>query len=72
VDLVIVNGVVTWRAGHSAGGSVALTGFGLARPAASPAGLAITAAALLVMPALAAAKRRTGRAGQPHPGRRLR
>jgi divalent metal cation (Fe/Co/Zn/Cd) transporter len=33
-----------------------------ARPAASPAGLAITAAALLVMPALAAAKRRTGRA----------
>lgn len=33
-----------------------------ARPAESPAGLAITAAALLVMPALAVAKRRTGRA----------
>ena len=33
-----------------------------ARPAPSPAGLAITAAALAVMPALAVAKRRTGRA----------
>lgn len=33
-----------------------------AKPAHSPAGLAITAAALLVMPALAIAKRRTGRA----------
>lgn len=33
-----------------------------ARPGHSPAGLAITAAALLVMPALAVAKRRTGRA----------
>ena len=33
-----------------------------ARPAPSPAGLAITAAALVVMPALAVAKRRTGRA----------
>jgi len=33
-----------------------------ARPAPSPAGLAITAAALAVMPALAAAKLRTGRA----------
>ncbi len=33
-----------------------------ARPGESPAGIAITAAALLVMPALAAAKRRTGRA----------
>lgn len=33
-----------------------------ARPAHSPAGLVITAAALLVMPALAIAKRRTGRA----------
>jgi divalent metal cation (Fe/Co/Zn/Cd) transporter len=33
-----------------------------ARPAPSPAGLAITAAALLVMPALAVAKRRAGRA----------
>jgi divalent metal cation (Fe/Co/Zn/Cd) transporter len=33
-----------------------------ARPGHSPAGLAITAAALLVMPALALAKRRTGRA----------
>jgi len=32
-----------------------------AKPAVSPAGLAITAAALLVMPALAVAKRRTGR-----------
>jgi len=32
------------------------------RPAASPAGLAITAAALVVMPVLAVAKRRTGRA----------
>jgi len=32
------------------------------RPQASPAGLAIAAAALLVMPALAVAKRRTGRA----------
>lgn len=32
------------------------------RPATSPAGLAITAAALLVMPALALAKRRTGQA----------
>lgn len=32
------------------------------RPAPSPAGLAITAAALVVMPALAVAKRRTGRA----------
>jgi len=31
-----------------------------ARPEASPAGLAIAAAALLVMPALAAAKRRKG------------
>jgi divalent metal cation (Fe/Co/Zn/Cd) transporter len=33
-----------------------------ARPAPSPAGLAITAAALVVMPALAVAKRRAGRA----------
>jgi divalent metal cation (Fe/Co/Zn/Cd) transporter len=33
-----------------------------ARPASSPAGLAITAAALVVMPALALAKRRTGQA----------
>ncbi len=33
-----------------------------AAPQASPAGLAIAAAALLVMPALAVAKRRTGRA----------
>jgi divalent metal cation (Fe/Co/Zn/Cd) transporter len=33
-----------------------------ARPGHSPAGLVITAAALLVMPALAVAKRRTGRA----------
>jgi divalent metal cation (Fe/Co/Zn/Cd) transporter len=33
-----------------------------ARPAPSPAGLAITAAALVVMPTLAVAKRRTGRA----------
>ncbi len=33
-----------------------------ARPQASPAGLAIAAAALLVMPGLAVAKRRTGRA----------
>ena len=35
---------------------------GHARPAFSPAGLAIAAAALLVMPALAVAKRRTGQA----------
>ena len=35
---------------------------GHARPASSPAGLAIAAAALLVMPALAVAKRRTGQA----------
>jgi divalent metal cation (Fe/Co/Zn/Cd) transporter len=35
---------------------------GHARPASSPAGLAIAAAALLVMPALAFAKRRTGQA----------
>jgi divalent metal cation (Fe/Co/Zn/Cd) transporter len=35
---------------------------GQARPASSPAGLAITAAALLVMPGLALAKRRTGQA----------
>jgi divalent metal cation (Fe/Co/Zn/Cd) transporter len=35
---------------------------GHARPAASPAGLAIAAAALVVMPVLALAKRRTGQA----------
>jgi divalent metal cation (Fe/Co/Zn/Cd) transporter len=35
---------------------------GHARPAGSPAGLAIAAAALVVMPALALAKRRTGQA----------
>ena len=40
-----------------------------ARPQASVPGLAITAAALVVMPELAVAKRR---AGQPDPGRRLR
>jgi hypothetical protein len=43
-----------------------------ATPAPSPAGLAITAAALMVMPAVAVAKRRTGRAlGSRNPGRRL-
>jgi divalent metal cation (Fe/Co/Zn/Cd) transporter len=41
-----------------------------ARPGQSPAGLAVAGAALLVMPALAVAKRRTGRAlGKPHPDR---
>jgi divalent metal cation (Fe/Co/Zn/Cd) transporter len=47
-----------------------------ARPATSPAGIAVTAAALVVMPALALAKRRTGRrlggpGGRPEAGRLL-
>jgi hypothetical protein len=45
----------------------------LARPEQSVAGLAVTAAALLIMPGLAIAKRRTGSGpGQPHPHSRLR
>jgi divalent metal cation (Fe/Co/Zn/Cd) transporter len=43
-----------------------------ARPEQSTAGLAVTAAALVVMPLLALANHRTGRTGQPDPHRRRR